>query len=194
MSFAVIITTTNNKPDGGELLDAARSRVAELCARHNIAAVPTVALDLRGCSAGRAVLRENHIRLNHVLFAENFDDFMAETIPHELCHLWHYQKQRHKRGGAGRAHGREWRLLMLVMGARGSRTHCYDVANARVRPERSRARFEYACGCPAPHQVGAVVHNRITRGRAYRCRKCRRTLSPIAGLTSESATDSSDPG
>lgn len=157
-----------------ELLRIARERIAELCDRHHITR-PAVELDLRGCSAGRAILKENRIRLNPALFAENFEDFLEQTIPHELCHLWHYQ-----RGLRGRAHGREWQLLMLSMGVRPERTHCYDVTNARVRRKTKRARYEYACGCRTAHQVSAVVHNRMSGGCVYRCRVCRQALSLIS--------------
>lgn len=157
-------TPAHQPPD---LLAAARARIAELCARHRIT-MPTVSLDLRGCSAGRAAPRENHMRLNAVLFRENYEDFLAHTIPHELCHLWH-----HQRGLRGRPHGREWQLLMLQMGVCPERTHRYDVSRARVR---RRQKYAYRCGC-GTHEVGAVVHHRLGRGKRYRCRRCGQPLT-----------------
>ncbi len=84
-----------------ELLRAARERIAELCERYGIT-VPTISLVLRGRCAGRAHLKRNHMGLNAVLFRENFADFIDNTIPHELCHLW-----KHQLGLNGRAHGDE---------------------------------------------------------------------------------------
>lgn len=151
-----------------ELLRAAEKRVAELCARHGITP-PSVALDLQGRCAGRAHRTRNHIRLNAVLFRENFADFIDNTIPHELCHLWHYQL-----GLKGRSHGEEWKRLMRRMNVEPSRTHRYDTTRSATRRVR---RFIYYCACKS-HTVTTILHNRMRRGRTYLCKGCKTKLLP----------------
>lgn len=151
-----------------ELYRAAEERVRELCRRHRIKE-PTLALDLRGRAAGRADRARNHVRLNPVLFRENFDAFLRQTIPHELCHLW-----KHQLGLGGRSHGEEWQRLMRLMGAEPRRTHSFDTSRAIVRRVR---RHPYRCACRT-HRISQIIHQRIGRGRVYRCRACRSPLEP----------------
>ncbi|MBA3439091.1 MAG: SprT-like domain-containing protein, partial [Pyrinomonadaceae bacterium] len=134
--------------DDCQLRAAAQTRITELCAQHGIR-VPTLAFNLRGRSAGRADPRHHHIRLNPVLFRENYDAFIGITIPHELCHLWHHQL-----GLSGRVHGREWQRLMRRMGVDDPcRTHSYDTSRAGVRRTR---RFTYQCRCRT-HMITRVI-------------------------------------
>lgn len=151
-----------------ELLRTARERIAELCAKYGITE-PTVSLALRGRCAGRAHTKRHHMSLNAVLLRENFADFISNTIPHELCHLW-----KHQLGLKGRPHGDEWKQLMRRMNVEPSRCHCYDTTRASTRRVR---RFTYYCACRS-HTVTTILHNRMRRGRTYNCTKCKTKLLP----------------
>jgi len=163
-------TMPQQQMSDADLLRAAQQRIAELCTRYRIT-LPSVSLDLRGRCAGQAHGGDHrhHIKLNAVLFRDNFAEFLAQTIPHELCHLWHHQL-----GLTGRPHGREWQALMQKMNVPPRRCHRYDTTRARIR---TVSRYTYHCACQT-HAVSAVLHHRMQRGQTYRCRKCRSPLTP----------------
>ena len=49
--------------------------------------LPAIEWNLRGQRAACAHGRDNRIRINPVLLAENTEDFIAQTVPHEIAHL-----------------------------------------------------------------------------------------------------------
>ncbi|MEW5789895.1 MAG: SprT-like domain-containing protein [Pseudomonadota bacterium] len=150
-----------------QLQAAVAARIQELCTTFSIRP-PSVSLDLTGATAGQALWPANHIRLNQVLLRENLAAFLAEVIPHELCHLWQRQL-----GKTDRPHGRVWQALMRRMGVEPRRCHRFDLASARTRCLRH---FAYACAC-GPQSLSSRRHNKVQRGEAlYRCRRCGQTL------------------
>lgn len=118
------------------LKQKAFSRLHQLCLQYRIAH-PELSFGLRGTTAGTA--DENRVRLNLKLFTENVDEFLSETIPHELCHVWHGQL-----GLPGKPHGNEWKNLMRRMGVHPRVCHRMDVSRSRVRTKRIHA---YSCRC-----------------------------------------------
>lgn len=131
---------------------------------------PVVAWDLRGQAAGQANFRRNLIRFNRALAERYPDEFVAQTVPHELAHLVAF----HKFGPRIRPHGREWREVMELFGAEPRRTHQFEVS-----PSRRLKRFAYRCHCPgADYQLTSIRHNRIQRGQRYICKQCLRPLEP----------------
>lgn len=126
----------------------------------------SVAYDVRGTVGGMAMYRANLVRFNPVLLSENVDAFISRTVPHEVAHLvtkavFPYAS----------AHGREWKSVMVTLGADPTRCHDYDVTNAQVK---TKTKYHYTCGCADKAViVSAVIHNRIQRGRTYTCRTCR---------------------
>jgi len=134
--------------------------------------LPDVDLDvsLRGRCAGQARLlgRDRlQIRINLQLLAENRDDYLAQTIPHEVAHLvvnW----QARQRSLRPKPHGPEWQAVMRdCFGLEPRRCHDYATRPARVvkRP------YLYACGC-REHRLTGIMHQRLRRARRATCRAC----------------------
>ena len=133
--------------------------------------LPSIEWNLRGVCAGLARVRENRIRLNPVLLAENTEHFILQTVPHEIAHLVNrtlHGPHVRAHGPHVRAHGPEWQYIMHALGLPAERCHQYDVANARTPAQR---RYDYHCNCRS-HPVSQIVHNRIRRGLTYTCRRC----------------------
>jgi len=136
---------------------------------------------LRGRCAGQArVDRNGHtsLRINQQLLAENLDDFLKSTIPHEVAHLvvnWKARKKRQR----PRPHGPEWQVVMQnCFGLEPVRCHAYVTTPARVVPRD----YRYACSC-REHQLTSIMHNRISRSYQALCRACRTPLKFIQTRT-----------
>ena len=129
---------------------------------------PTISYDLRGQAAGQANYRHNVIRLNRELLEKYTADFIDQTIPHEFAHLVAYQVY----GSRIKPHGKEWKSVVLALGAKPVRTHSYEAT-----PTRRLKRFRYQCDCPdSLYEITSVRHNRILRGHIYLCKKCGSSL------------------
>jgi SprT protein len=133
-----------------------------------IVAMPTVSYDLRGKTAGKAYLRENHIQLNAVLLLENREEFVADTPGHEAAHLAAYANF----GQEGRGHGVRWAEMMRLIGQRPARTHNYDVTNSRVHKT-----YAYRCNCQA-FNLGIRRHKAGLAGKLI-CKKCKGILRHV---------------
>jgi len=128
---------------------------------------PRLGFNLRGMAAAAAYPATNAIRINRRLLEQNADDFLRNTVPHEISHLLAYRL--HGRGIA--PHGAEWAAIMRgVFGLEPRRCHDYD-----VQPNM-KAAYRYRCGCSAGHALGVRRHNNALRGRRYFCRRCRQAL------------------
>ena len=126
-----------------------------------------LAFNLRGMAAAVAYPARNAIRINRRLLEQNIEDFLLNTIPHEVSHLIAYRV--HGQGIA--PHGVEWAAIMReVYGLKPLRCHNYD-----VRPGLTAA-YRYRCGCDAGHTLTTRRHNNARRGRLYLCRRCRQPL------------------
>ncbi len=147
-----------------ELYLKAEARFARAFAR------PTIGFDLKGRSAGQAWLQQTALRFNRALLEAYPEDFVAQTVPHEVAHLL-----AHRLCGPGiRPHGREWQQLMTRLFAIPAKVrHDYSL------PASSRYRFRYRCACRDQH-LSATRHNRVLKGAEYRCRSCRQALVFIA--------------
>ncbi|SDH40504.1 SprT protein [Pseudomonas flavescens] len=129
---------------------------------------PEVSFKLRGQKAGVAHLTENKLRFNPQLYRENQEDFLRQTVPHEVAHLVAHQLF----GLRIQPHGEEWQLIMRgVYELPAHRCHNYDVKRRQV------SRFIYRCECPqAEFPFSAQRHALVAKGRRYFCRRCRITL------------------
>lgn len=130
--------------------------------------VPPVEFYSRGRAAGKAYRpfmgRPGKVAFNEVLAAENPNDFL-DTVKHELAHLVVYHRY-----PLAKAHGREFKHVLIKMGGSGERCHTYDVSS--VSNKRRTVRFEYKCDCQV-HNMSSVRHSKAQRGVTYTCRKCR---------------------
>jgi SprT protein len=127
--------------------------------------VPTVSFYHRGTIAGKAWSFGHRVAFNTILAAENPDRFI-NTVKHELAHIITNRKYLF-----AKAHGPEFKSVLIAMGGDGKRCHDYDVQNVR----RSRTAFEYKCACKT-HMMSSVRHNKAQRGVTYSCKRCRQPV------------------
>lgn len=129
---------------------------------------------LRGRCAGQAKVVRNgdtFLRLNLQLLTENIEDFLRQTIPHEIAHLVVGWQNRNKRQRP-RPHGQEWQAVMQdCFGLEPIRCHAYETTAARIvkRP------FLYHCRC-REHRLTSIMHNRISGRYQALCKTCRTPL------------------
>lgn len=71
------------------------------------------------------------ISYNHVLARENIEDFLNQTVPHEVAHLGAHSKFS-AQGFPIDGHGPEWRELMRRFGLDPKKYHAYNVEPARA--------------------------------------------------------------
>lgn len=82
------------------------------------------------------------IRLNLILCYENEEDFIEQTVGHEVAHLiqhvvFGFTKQVVEKGETKTkkvmAHGKEWRQVMGVLGLKAARCHTYDTSSIDIK-------------------------------------------------------------
>ncbi len=131
-------------------------------------AMPTITFNQRGKIAATARLQTNEIRFNPVLLADNLSEFLAEVVPHEVCHLLAYQLY-----GRVKPHGKEWQQLMRQVF--NTQPHTYHKMNVAKVAGKT---FNYRCEC-GPVALSIRRHNKVKKGKQqYICRKCQTILSP----------------
>ena len=131
-----------------------------------------VYFDLSSRTSGMFVVKgmNKYIRYNPVIFSAYFDDSVINTVAHEVAHYIVYQCYGHTKV---RPHGREWKSIMDVFGAKPDVTSQYDLSQL---PLRRQQQFTYLCEC-SEHQLSATRHNRVQRNMAiYSCKKCCKPL------------------
>jgi SprT protein len=108
------------------------------------------------------------IAFNVTLMSENLDEFLRQTVPHEVAHLCvklNYED--------ARPHGKEWRDVMRSFGVEPKRLHTYDVSNVRLSKNRDMTKHLYTCKCNTQHflspQKAKVVKQLV-------CSKCNKKL------------------
>jgi SprT protein len=129
---------------------------------------PSVCTGLRGYKAGVAYLQENRLRFNSQLYRDNPEDFLRQTVAHEVAHLVAHQLF----GRRIRPHGREWQQIMrVVFDLPPLRCHNYAVQR------RPALRYLYRCQCAdGEFPFSQRRHNLVHAGRQYLCRRCRTLL------------------
>lgn len=117
---------------------------------------PRVLFSIRGMTAGRAHCGRDVIEYNPTLLGENVEDFLRQTVRHEVAHLAAHKKFGH----AIKPHGNEWGSCCWYLGIPATRCHNYDIGNTPARAHyQSANRVKRTEG-------GIIVHDsgmRITR-------------------------------
>jgi SprT protein len=132
---------------------------------------PTILFDLKGKTAGVLSIQKygaTKIRYNAALLQQYGQQFIQQTVPHEVAHLI----ARRLHGPNIKPHGREWRTIMSFFNTPAMRCHNYDTSMSAVRTMRY---YEYQCQCKT-HQISAIRHNRSNSGVTYLCRLCGSSL------------------
>lgn len=134
---------------------------------------PFIGFNLTGTSAGRAIYSQRKIVLNPHIFKglseEAQQEFIDETIPHEVAHIVAYQVHRHSQ-----AHNAKWGEIMKLFGFedwRSQITHCLPVDNV---PSLKRRKSLKCPQCAASWTVTPKKAARFRRGEvSYQCPRCR---------------------
>ncbi len=167
-------------PTTAGLQKLCEDRIAELrdyTEKHFQHSMPDVKLryNLKGNRAGTANSSRSLINVNYVLLKENTEHFIKQTLGHEYAHLITDNLYLSNLISKPTAHGREWKRVMRKLRLRPDRCHSYDTTNTGGKKQR---RWKYYCGCPKPiHMISSTIHNRMKKGRIYRCNKCKITLT-----------------
>lgn len=121
-----------------------------------------ITYNLRGKSAGQACTKgptDYTLRFNREAIEKHWDDMVNNTIPHEVAHLIAWMVPHLKAAG----HNRQWKRLCVSLGGTGARCHSYGLTSARKKTKYVYVINGLQCA------VGVIVHNRIQRGRRYKC-------------------------
>lgn len=165
-----------------EIRNQVIARVNECFAEYNAAIkgtklepVPVCAVEFSstlGTTSAFAYVNGNRkIVLNTILLGENAEAFMTSTIPHEVAHIC----VRHNYPNAKQYHGREWRHVMKILGAKPNRMHSYDVSN--VKTARDMTKHVFTCKCNINHFLSPQM---AKKSSTLMCAKCRGRLSFVA--------------
>jgi SprT protein len=113
-------------------------------------------------TAGRAFLEEGRLEFSKVLYAQNEEQFLNDTVPHELAHIVAY------RVFGDRGHGVHWKQVMNFLGFEATRCHSYA-----VQRRSSAKQYSYGCACEGKtHEVSAQRQAWINKGKRYACNTC----------------------
>jgi SprT protein len=141
---------------------------------------PTIKYTLRGAVAGTAIAFPTmEINYNLGLAWENLRDFLDNTIPHEIAHIF-----TDKRSNSRESHGPEWKRVMVAMGLNPSRCHDYDMTNAQAR--KVERPYIYKCACKE-HRVTKLIHKKFLQhgGRYWICTECKKDMVYSREITQE---------
>jgi len=128
----------------------------------------TVLFNLKGHTIGmyKYGAGERVIRYNALVFSKYFEEYLRNTVPHEVAH---YIVDMHYKARGVRPHGKEWRLMMGRFDADANRTADYDLSDI---PKRNYSTVAYHCDCQT-HQLGVRRHNKVIKHKMrYSCRRC----------------------
>lgn len=154
----------------------------QLCESHHLGTVADLRIDftLRGKNGGMAYLQRNEVNFNFILASENFDEYINQVVPHEVCHIVAFLIYGYREHG----HGIYWKALMRECGCKPDRCHNMNIANVKKNHVQ---KFIYRCDCRT-FDVSKRLHNSMqeslknswmhTTGR--RCRHCKKELTYVA--------------
>lgn len=124
---------------------------------------PKVDFTLKGSVGGQAQ-DGDLIRVNMAFLKNNKEHYLKHTIGHELAHnITHIIY-----GGKAKAHGKEWKSVMVRMGLEPSRTHNYSLQG--IVPI-----YPYKCGCRV-WELTKHRHVKIVNGKRYMCPHCKNVV------------------
>lgn len=134
-------------------------------------------LEVRGRAAGWMKRRYDEYTLgfNMNYYRVHGNNFLIDTIPHEVAHLVAEAVAR-KNKVRIKGHGEEWQAVMRTFDVEPEVRHNYSLADSGVRT------FLYHCSC-SEFDLTTIRHSKIVRGKAYTCKKCKTRLErgPLNG-------------
>jgi predicted SprT family Zn-dependent metalloprotease len=121
--------------------------------------------------AGYAYYGQNKVKFNPILLHENETDFLEDTVPHELAHLFSVELYGIMQG---RGHGHNWKYVMQRLGVTPKRCHDYDTENARVKGKVKRVIEGHCSICSKTIMLTQKNVNMLWR---YTSRCCKAPIS-----------------
>lgn len=129
-------------------------------------AQPRVGFFQKSLTAGKAKYNQWQVEYNELIANENGLVKFYNTVIHEVAHL-----VTKKLYPYAKAHGAEFKHVMITLGGTGERCHNYSVASVQS-VKKTQKRYVYACACNT-HNISSVRHKRATIYKTvYRCKKC----------------------
>lgn len=101
---------------------------------------PKILFTKKGTVAGVANSTNWLVNFNPTLLNENTDEFIKNTVPHEVCHL-----AADIVAPGESTHGPMWQQMMRLFGLSPEARHRYDVTNSRIN--RTVTQYRYRCDC-----------------------------------------------
>lgn len=150
-----------------DIIEHSQKIYNELCERYNLIAYPlAIQFTLRGTTAGRAFnnssTNERRITYNPYIAATNYQEFVYDTIPHEVAHIIQVDID-----PRSQSHGELWKSIMRGMGLEANRCHSMDASNVKHNKVK---RFVYSCDLGCIYNISAKRHNKIQNGAVYTCK------------------------
>ncbi len=129
--------------------------------------------DIKGSRlAGQANLTNCVVRFNPAYLNKYGEEFINDTIPHEIAHIyvWEYY------GGRVKGHGKEWKQMMVSIGQPPNRCHHYEPIPG-LDGRRHKTKYAYTClCCGKPAICGPKIHANIQKGISYFTKCCNSKL------------------
>lgn len=126
---------------------------------------PSVKMDLTGKCAGCYHPKDSRIRFNLDLMLKNKEDFINETVAHEVAHLVVEIID-----PQSKPHGPTWKAVMQLFGVMNPKIyHDYELPTKKQKNSRT---YLYQCSCQR-HHFSKVKHNRARNGAIYDCIDCK---------------------
>ena len=127
---------------------------------------PMITFDLNTTGAGKSLGVEHAIKFNPYFLVQNSDEFLKNTVPHEVAHLVEFVKYNTM------GHGRQWKHIMWLFGVENcERCHHYDTVGLEV-VKKNIQKIKYECKCGIL-LISKRRHNKIVKeDMMYRCKKC----------------------
>lgn len=144
-----------------------------------------------GTTGGYSNYAKRELMFQLDLAENNSEDFLNQTVPHEVAHYVQRAVYGYKRNNMKvMPHGYEWKYIMRnVYGLNPERCHHYDTSGTKTKRQ---VRHLYTCSCGKTYNLSSTLHNRIQksineaklRGYAnplYRrvCLSCRTTITLV---------------
>lgn len=130
-----------------------------------IYSMPSVSYDLNSTVGGTADYTLWHIQVNTRMLVENKDDYLINTIGHEVAHLITFDNH----GKRTKGHGKEWADTMAIFGLEPERCHSYKTYS---KPRKLLKRFLYVCKCNRVYRLTITRRRQIERGVKVYCPPC----------------------
>lgn len=127
--------------------------------------MPSVSYDLNSNVGGTANYPLWHIQVNPRMLVENKDDYLINTIGHEVAHLITSDNHHGKRMG----HKKEWKDTMAVFGLKPERCHNYQTYS---KPRKPQKRFLFRCKCRVLHLTATYRRHVEKRQKKLYCTNC----------------------